>query len=67
MRLPALLLTLPLCMTLQDDKPKDKGPEVGAAAPAFALNDHTGNKVSLGGESSAWHVIACYPKAMTPG
>ena len=44
------------------------GPAVGAAAPAFRLNDHTGKAVAVGGgATTAWTVLAFYPKAMTPG
>jgi len=42
-------------------------PQVGEAAPAFRLNDHEGEAVSIGGKSDKWTVLAFYPKAMTPG
>ena len=71
MRLPSLMLLAPLLLALpqaQDEpKPAPVVCEVGKPAPAFSLNDHTGAKVSVGGEAEAWTVIACYPKAMTPG
>lgn len=71
MRLPSLMLLAPLALALplnQDvPKPAPKVAEVDKPAPAFSLNDHTGAKVSVGGEAKTWTVIACYPKAMTPG
>lgn len=71
MRLPSLMLLAPLALALplnQDvPEPAPKVAKVGKPAPAFSLNDHTGAKVSVGGEAGTWTVIACYPKAMTPG
>jgi hypothetical protein len=44
------------------------GPAVGAPAPAFRLNDHTGRAVAVGpGATKTWTVLAFFPKAMTPG
>ncbi len=43
------------------------GPEVGAAAPTFRLNDHAGKAVQIGGKSEHWTVLAFFPKAATPG
>ena len=42
-------------------------PEIGAAAPSFRLNDHTGTAVRIGGEGPTWSVLAFFPKAATPG
>lgn len=74
-RLLALLLAAPLLaasLTRQDpqDKPKPQAepvPAVGAAAPAFRLNDHTGRAVAVGGRADDWTVVAFYPKAATSG
>lgn len=44
-----------------------KGPAVGKPAPAFRLNDHQAEVVSLGGKTSHWSVLAFFPKAATPG
>lgn len=69
MKISSLLLLAPLTLALPQDEDK-KAPvvaEVGKPAPAFTLNDHTGAKVSVGGEAETWRVIACYPKAMTGG
>ncbi len=67
MKISPLLLLAPLALLLPQDEPKPPTAVVGKTAPAFTLNDHTGAKVSIGGESEAWQVIACYPKAMTGG
>lgn len=40
---------------------------VGKPAPVFALNDHNGKAVRVGGESDLWTVLAFFPKAATPG
>ena len=65
----ALPLTAAAAAALLLAAPQDetKGPEVGKPAPAFRLNDHEGNLVSVGGESDEWTVLAFYPKAATPG
>jgi len=45
-----------------------KGNEVGAEAPDFRLNDHTGKAVRLADlRGKSWVVLAFFPKAMTPG
>jgi len=69
MKISSLLLVAPLALVLPQDEGGKAPPavEVGKPAPTFSLNDHTGTKVSLGGEAETWSVIACYPKAMTPG
>ena len=69
MKLLSLLILSPLALVLpQDPAPKaPTGPEVGKPAPVASLNDHTGKKITIGGKSKAWRVIACYPKAMTGG
>ena len=69
MKLSSLFLLAPLALVLPQDEPAKAppGPEVGKPAPVFTLNDHTGKKVTIGGEAEAWRVIACYPKAMTGG
>ena len=69
MKISSLRLLAPLALALPQDeaKPAPVGAEVGKPAPAFSLNDHTGQRVSIGGASEAWRVIACYPKAMTGG
>lgn len=41
--------------------------EVGADAPAFSINDHTGKPVSLGDFAGRSVVLWFYPKADTPG
>lgn len=68
MKISSLLLLAPLVLcALSQDEPKPATAVVGKAAPTFTLNDHTGAKVAVGGESKTWQVIACYPKAMTGG
>ncbi len=59
----ALLPFLSLVQDRQDNKPLT----LEEPAPAFALNDHHGKKVSVGGEVDHWTVLAFYPKAGTPG
>lgn len=64
------LAGLAVLATLFTQDPEPKGPtppSVGKAAPSLRLNDHTGNAVSLGGESRTWTVLAFFPKAATPG
>jgi thioredoxin-dependent peroxiredoxin len=41
--------------------------EVGKAAPAFALADHTGVTVTLADLTGQWVVLYFYPKDDTPG
>ena len=62
----AFMASLLAPQTFQTDT-KPPLPEVGKPAPAIRLNDHEGNLVSVGGEDEFWHVLAFYPKAMTPG
>ena len=42
-------------------------PEIGKPAPEFTVKDHEGKKVSVGGKSETWTVLAFYPKALTGG
>ena len=66
----ALLTFTILAATLgaQDPEPaRATTPVVGAAAPVFRVNDHTGAAVRVGGEAKTWTVLAFYPKAATPG
>ncbi len=76
MKLTHLLLLAPLVLALPQDKGATGGETekqaqpvatIGKSAPSFSLNDHTGTKVTLGGAAPKWRVIACFPKAMTPG
>ena len=60
----ATLLLVPLA--LQDSRPSAV-PEVGTPAPAFRLNDHTGQIIAFGGKTDGWTVLAFYPKASTSG
>ena len=60
------LLLAPLGFQDPDSRPS-KGPEVGAVAPGFQLNDHHGNVIRVGGAAATWTVLAFYPKAATPG
>jgi peroxiredoxin Q/BCP len=41
--------------------------EAGTAAPAFTLDDHDGEPVSLTDFRGSWVVLWWYPKADTPG
>ncbi len=44
------------------------GPEIGAKAPEFRLNDHEGNARTLKDlRGGGWFVLAFYPKASTSG
>lgn len=66
--LAAPLLALTPFLALQDPgRARERGPEVGAPAPRFRLNDHSGRAVRVGGKSRTWTVVAFYPKAATPG
>ena len=58
---------VPVVPVVQDEKPEPVLPSVGAAAPAFRLNDHAGRAVAIGGEAPHWTVLAFFPKAATPG
>ncbi|MEM9379018.1 MAG: hypothetical protein AAGB93_03635 [Planctomycetota bacterium] len=52
----------------QESAPADDEPlAVGEEAPAFVLNDQSGELVRVGGESDEWVVLAFYPKALTGG
>jgi peroxiredoxin Q/BCP len=53
-------------LVIQAD-PAPTGPEVGAPAPSFRLNDQDGNARAVGGAGKLWTVVAFYPKAMTGG
>jgi peroxiredoxin Q/BCP len=45
-----------------------KGPEVGAKAPAFRVNDHEGNARTLDDlRGKGWLALAFFPKAKTGG
>jgi peroxiredoxin Q/BCP len=46
---------------------RDKGPEVGTAAPDFTLNSQEGKAVSLHEFKGKWVVLYFYPKDMTSG
>ena len=65
----ALVAAIALCFTANSARGDGVGePEVGAAAPAFSLNDNTGKAVQVGGAATtSWTVLAFYPKAMTGG
>ncbi len=68
--LPSLLLALlPTAVWMQQDDPKPAPAraEVGALAPVFRLNDHTGKLAAFAGPSERWSIFAFYPKAATPG
>jgi hypothetical protein len=49
------------------DAPSPAGPEIGASAPRFRLNDQDGNARAVGGAGELWTVVAFYPKALTGG
>ena len=56
------------------DKPAEgpRGPEVGKAAPATRLNNHEGRGIRIApppkeNDSTAWTVLAFFPRAATPG
>lgn len=51
-------------VALAGDSPR---PAVGAAAPAFRLQDQTGKWVSLAEQRGKWVVLYFYPKDNTPG
>jgi hypothetical protein len=51
----------------QDQAAASPAAAVGKPAPSFALNDHEGRAVRVGGEAAGWTVLAFYPKASTPG
>jgi peroxiredoxin Q/BCP len=54
--------------TVGAEEPKVSEIQVGDKPGAFALNDHEGKAVRLGGgEGHGWFVLAFYPKAMTGG
>ncbi len=50
--------------------PKAQGdpfPELGRPAPVFTAESHEGEKITVGGKSKTWTVLAFYPKALTGG
>lgn len=63
----AFALTLALVASQEEAPPKPTPLVVGAEAPLFQLNDHSGKTVRVGGKSKSWTVLAFYPKALTPG
>lgn len=67
MRIPLILLVA-ACL-LGGAMAQDRtGPEVGAKAPGFRLNDHEGSARTLDElRGKGWLVLAFYPKAMTGG
>ena len=69
MKLSLLLLGLAVPLVLQEARESSRPtlPEVGKPAPAFRLNHHEGEAVSVGGPQRKWSVVAFFPKAMTPG
>jgi len=67
MRIPALALALlSLAGGALAEAPLGS-PPVGAAAPAFRLQDQTGAWRSLGDYAGKWLVLYFYPKDDTPG
>jgi len=68
MRIPLTLLVAACLLGGAMAQDKTKGPEVGAKAPGFRLNDHEGNAKTLDElRGKGWFVLAFYPKAMTGG
>ena len=65
----ALGLALATLVPHQDTAKKPTLPEVGKPAPAFRLNSHTGQAVTVDPkeEGETWTVLAFFPKAATPG
>ena len=45
----------------------DSFPKLGQPAPVFTVESHEGEKVTVGGKSKTWTVLAFYPKALTGG
>ena len=64
-----MLALLPAAAWIQQEDPKQTPAraEVGAPAPVFRLNDHTGKLAAFAGPSERWSIFAFYPKAATPG
>lgn len=60
-------IVLTTALLWSSEEPSNPELKVGAAAPAFRLNDHAGRAVSIGGDRERWTVVAFYPKALTPG
>lgn len=46
---------------------QDPFPQVGKPAPVITAQDHEGKRVTVGGKSKTWTVLAFYPKALTGG
>jgi peroxiredoxin Q/BCP len=67
MRALALTLGLLALATVASAAEPAAPPAVGAAAPAFRLQDQTGAWRSLGDYSGKWLVLYFYPKDDTPG
>ena len=66
--LPTLLLVGVLGILAWAEDEKSEVPVVGAAAPAWRLNDQTGKARTLAdAHKDAWVVLAFFPKAATPG
>jgi hypothetical protein len=65
--LAACVASLPLLFNVGQAPAEKKALAVGADAPVFHLNDHTGKTVKIGGEQDTWTILAFYPKALTPG
>ena len=67
MRFAAFALAAGSALLWFQDAEAPTRPEIGKPAPAFRLNDHTGQAASVGGAADTWTVVAFYPKALTPG
>lgn len=68
MRLTALALVVTSALLVSREAVLESArPKVGEPAPAFRLNDHTGQATAVGGAAQGWTVVAFYPKALTPG
>lgn len=63
--LAPLVLFVALTACAVEDVPPP--PAVGAAAPAFALQDQTGAERSLAQYAGKWLILYFYPKDQTPG
>ena len=65
---PTLLVLAGLALVAWADEGDATDLAVGAAAPAWRLNDHTGTARTLAeAHEDAWVVLAFFPKAATPG
>ena len=65
--LVALLFAGAVALPARAEAPASAGPAVGAAAPAFRLQDQKGDWHTLKGEHGKWLVLYFYPKDFTPG